>query len=44
MLDYLYSKDLEDAWEAMDNINKFEDCEIDDIKLYQSFKALAAYT
>ena len=34
MPDYLYSKDLEDAWEAIDNINKFKDCKIDNIKFY----------
>jgi hypothetical protein len=44
MPDYLYSKDLEDAWEAADNVNKFKDREIDDIELYQSFKALATRT
>ena len=34
MPDYLYNKDLEDAWEAIDNINEFKNCEIDDIELY----------
>ena len=34
MPDYLYSKDLEDVQEAIDNINKFKDCEMDDIELY----------
>ena len=44
MPDYLYNKDLEDAQEALDDINKFKDCKIDDIELYQSFKALATHT
>ena len=44
MPDYLYSKDLEDAREAIDNVNEFKDREMDDIELYQSFKALAART
>jgi hypothetical protein len=44
MPDYLYNKDLEDAREALDNINKFKDREIDDIELYQSFKALTTRT
>ena len=34
MPDYLYSKDLEDAQEAIDNINEFKDHEINNIKLY----------
>ena len=34
MPDYLYNKDLEDAQEALNNINKFKDCKIDNIKLY----------
>ena len=34
MPDYLYSNDLEDAREAIDNINEFKDCEIDNIELY----------
>jgi hypothetical protein len=44
MPNYLYSKDLEDTREAIDNVNKFKDCKIDDIELYQSFKALTTYT
>jgi hypothetical protein len=28
----------------VDNINEFEDCEMDDIELYQSFEALTART
>ena len=43
MPNYLYSKDLENAWEAVDDINKFKDCKMDNIELYQSFKAFAAY-
>ena len=34
MPDYLYSKDLEDTREAIDNVNKFKDREIDNIELY----------
>ena len=34
MPDYLYNKDLEDAREALDDINKFKDCEMDNIELY----------
>ena len=34
MPNYLYSKDLEDAWEAADNVNEFKDREMDDIELY----------
>ena len=41
---YLYNKDLEDAREALDDINEFKGCEIDDIELYQSFEALATRT
>ena len=44
MPNYLYSKDLKDAQEAADDINKFKDREMDNIKLYQSFKALATCT
>ena len=44
MPDYLYSKDLEDAREAADDVDEFEDREMDDIELYQSFEALAAHT
>ena len=44
MPDYLYNKDLEDAREASDDIDEFEDREMDDIELYQSFEALAART
>ena len=34
MPDYLYNKDLRDAWEALNNINKFKDYKIDNIELY----------
>ena len=34
MPDYLYNKDLEDAQEALNNINKFKDRKINNIKLY----------
>ena len=34
MPDYLYSKDLEDAREAIDDINEFKNREINDIELY----------
>ena len=44
MPNYLYNKNLKNAWETLDNINKFKDYKINNIKLYQSFKALAAYT
>ena len=33
MPNYLYSKDLKNAWEAADDINKFKDCKMDNIKL-----------
>ena len=44
MPNYLYNKDLEDAQEASNDVNEFKDREIDNIELYQSFKALAART
>ena len=34
MPDYLYNKDLEDAREALNNINKFKDYKINNIELY----------
>ena len=34
MFNYLYNKDLEDAWEAIDDVNKFKDYKIDNIELY----------
>ena len=34
MPNYLYSKDLEDAREAIDNINKFKNYKINNIELY----------
>ena len=44
MPDYLYSNNLEDAREAIDDVKKFKNREIDNIELYQSFKALTART
>ena len=34
MPDYLYSNNLKDTREAIDNVNKFKDCEINNIKFY----------
>ena len=34
MPDYLYNKDLKDAQKALNNINKFKDYKINNIKLY----------
>ena len=34
MPNYLYSKNLIDAWEAADDINKFKDCKIDILQFY----------
>ena len=34
MPNYLYNKDLEDVWKALNNINKFKNYKINDIELY----------
>ena len=36
MPDYLYSNNLKDVWEAVDNINKFKDYKMDNIVLVSS--------
>ena len=38
-----YNQKLEEAHETANNINKFKGDFTDDLKLYQSFKALYAY-
>ena len=40
--DYFYNRKLEEARKTADNINKFKGDFADDLKLYQSFKALYA--
>ena len=44
MPNYLYNKDLEDTQEALDDIKKFKNYKINNIKLYQFFKALTTHT
>ena len=40
---YFYNQKLEEGYKTTNNINKFKGDFIDDLELYQSFKALYAY-
>ena len=43
LLNYFYNQKLEEAYKTTNNINKFKGDFIDNLKLYQSFKALYTY-
>ena len=40
---YFYNQELEEGYKTTNNINKFKGDFIDDLELYQSFKALYTY-
>ena len=40
---YFYNQQLEEGYKTTNNINKFKSDFIDDLELYQSFKALYTY-
>ena len=40
---YFYNQKLEEGCETTNNINKFKGDFVDDLELYQSFKALYTY-